>query len=280
MIALKRLVSVFLLALSLCLLSAGCGSDDNNSLSELKVYCFQAGKADAFLFYTENSAVLIDTGESGFGKTITKKCGELGIDTLDYLIVTHFDKDHVGGAKKVLEDLEVKNVLQSNYPKSSSEYSKYLSQLEAKKLTSVTVRDEMTFSLDGVKYTVNPPEKEVYDDSPSNNSSLIVVTEHEACRMLFLGDAEDKRLSEYLEVSEGRCGLVKLPHHGRWQSSLNELAEKASPEYAVITSSDKEPEDNKTIDLLEKSSIKAYLTRINPVIITDDGKKISVGYDG
>lgn len=89
-----------------------------------------------------------------------------------------------------------------------------------------------------------------------------------------------KRLSEYLEVSEGRCGLVKLPHHGRWQSSLNELAEKASPEYAVITSSDKEPEDNKTIDLLEKSSIKAYLTRINPVIITDDGKKISVGYDG
>lgn len=275
----KKLAAVIVLAaVLLCAVLTGCENGEN-PVTELKVYCFQAGKADAFLLYTENSAVLIDTGESGFGKTITKKCGELGIEALDYLIITHFDKDHVGGAKKVLEDIKVKNVLQSNYPKNSSEYSKYSAQLEAKSLTAVTVREELTFSLDGVNYTVNPPENEVYDDSPSNNSSLIVATEHGACRMLFLGDAEDKRLEEYLAASEGEYGLVKLPHHGRWQSSLKELIEKTSPGYAVITSSDDEPEDDRTVELLDKNGVEAFLTRVNPVTITDNGKKPVVGYD-
>lgn len=275
----KKLLAVIVLtAMLFCLVLTGCGNNEN-SISELKVYCFQAGKADAFLLYTENSAVLIDTGESGFGKTITKKCGELGIKSLDYLIVTHFDQDHLGGAKKVLEDIEVKNVLQSNFPKNSSEYSKYTAQLEEKSLTAVTVRERMNFSLDGVKYTVDPPESEGYDDSPSNNSSLIVVTEHEACRMLFLGDAEDKRMEEYIAASEAEYGLIKMPHHGRWHSALKKLIEKTSPEYAVITSSDDEPEDDKTVDLLDKNGVKAFLTRVNPVVITDNGKEITVGYD-
>ena len=68
----KKLLAVIVLtAMLFCLVFTGC-SNNENSISELKVYCFQAGKADAFLLYTENSAVLIDTGESGFGKTITK----------------------------------------------------------------------------------------------------------------------------------------------------------------------------------------------------------------
>ena len=79
--------------------TTGAGETDTTvqpAASTLNLWCFQAGKADAFLLWNESGTVLIDTGESGFGKEILKKLQELGIQRLDYLIITHFDKDHVG----------------------------------------------------------------------------------------------------------------------------------------------------------------------------------------
>ena len=97
------------------LLLSGCGQAtlvaDTASGTKLEVYCFSAGKADAFLLYTEESAVLIDCGEKGFGKEILAYMEEAGIESLDYLIITHFDKDHVGGAAKVINSTPVETVL-------------------------------------------------------------------------------------------------------------------------------------------------------------------------
>ena len=74
--------------------------------STLNIYCFQAGKADAFLFWNEDGTLLIDKGESGFGKTVLEKLTELEIEHPDYLLITHFDKDHLGGAKNLKSRLE------------------------------------------------------------------------------------------------------------------------------------------------------------------------------
>lgn len=246
--------------------------------SDLKVYCFAAGKADAFLFYTDNSAVLIDTGESGFGKTIVQKCADLGINELDCLILTHFDKDHVGGAKKVIDSLQIDRVLQSHSPKESDAYSKYLEALERKAITPETVRADMTFTADGVKYAVNPPAKETYDDSGSNNSSLITTVTHGETNMLFLGDAEDARLEEFLAQNPRPCQVVKLPHHGRWHSPLEALIEKVKPSYAILTSSTDEPEDAATVSLIEKSGAQLFLSRQAPVLISSSAQGLQVRY--
>lgn len=259
--------------------SSGRSSVADQPGSELKVYCFSAGKADAFLLYTDDSAVLIDTGESGFGKTIAEKCSELGINKLDYLIITHFDKDHVGGAKKVIESLDVENVLQSNCPKDSTAYEKYIEALENKGIEAVTLTEDMNFTLDGVSYDVNPPEQEIYEDSESNNSSLITSVTIGEFRMLFSGDAENERLSEFLSTSSGKYDVVKLPHHGRWQKTLTDLITETTPSYAVITSSEEEPEEEKTLELLDSYSVETFLTRTAPVIITSDGNVLTVEYE-
>ena len=47
---------------------------------------------------------------------------EHGIDTLDYLIITHFDKDHVGGADKILDAVKVKRVLEPDYTVDKKQY--------------------------------------------------------------------------------------------------------------------------------------------------------------
>ena len=288
----KRLLSLMMILLFLC---AGCQSAPAKPQptepattaaeerpappqSDLKVYCFAAGKADAFLFYTDNSAVLIDTGESGFGKTIVQKCADLGINELDCLILTHFDKDHVGGAKKVIDSLKVDRILQSNSPKESDAYAKYLEAIERKAITPETVRSVLQFNADGVQYTVDPPAREIYEDSASNNSSLVTTVTHGDVNMLFLGDAEDARLQEYLAKKPRPCQVVKLPHHGRWHSALNALMAQTKPAYVIATSSTDELEDAATVSLMEKSGAQLFLTRKAPVEITSSAQGLQVRY--
>ena len=58
------------------------------------------GKADAILVTTENSAVLIDTATNKMGDEVLDHIRARGIEKLDLLIITHYDKDHVGGADR------------------------------------------------------------------------------------------------------------------------------------------------------------------------------------
>ncbi len=277
--------------LILVLLLAGCGGTPSETTlpsseapappvsSTLRVYCFQAGKADAFLFWNEAGAVLIDTGESGFGKTILAKLAELGIERLDRLILTHFDKDHVGGAKKLLNSVPIGTILQSNCPKPGAEaYDKYVQALAEKQIEPVTVREKTAFSLGDALFEIDPPARESYPEDPSNNSSLIVTVTHGANRLLFLGDAETLRLAEFLETEPGPCTLLKLPHHGAWQEGLPALLEAAAPAWAVISSSDGEPEAPETLTLLEENKVETFLTRVAPVQIASDGQSLNVEY--
>ena len=246
----------------------------------LAVHVFDAGKADAILLTTAEGAVLIDTGEKGFGKEIVAYCRKQGIERIDCLILTHFDKDHVGGAAKVINKLPVGQILQSNYPKESAEMRNYLNAAEKAGLKPLTLREELRFTLGGVAFTVNPPAQAAYASSPSNNSSLIVTADCGARRLLFLGDAENARLAEFLAADPGTFDLVKLPHHGAWHRMLPQLLEQTRPSLAIITSSDEEPEEAKTAALLESLGIEALLTREDALDLFCDGQALTVAQRG
>lgn len=60
-------------------------------------------KSDAILIEQADFRMLVDTSFDDRADVILDYFSEHGIDTLDYLIITHFDKDHVGGADKILD---------------------------------------------------------------------------------------------------------------------------------------------------------------------------------
>ena len=285
MLGYRTIRSALITFAAAAVLLSGCAVQDTQDTTdqqqnnELKVYCFSVGKADAFLFYTDNSAVLIDTGESGDGTAIVEKCRELGIETIDNLIITHFDKDHVGGARKVIRELEVSRILQGSFVKDSDSYERYVSAAGEKNIETVTVTERMQFTLDNVSYTIDPPVSLVLDEddqNASNNSSLITDIEMDGARMLFMGDAENDRIREYLDSSPGKAELIKMPHHGSWHKTLISLMDEVQPQYAVITSSDEEPEDEQTLELLADWNTKVLLTREAPVQIDIKDGTLSV----
>ena len=244
----------------------------------MEIVCFQAGKADAFLLITPDSTVLIDCGEKGFGKTILAELEARGIEQLDCMVITHFDQDHVGGAARIINNFPVARILQSNSPKDSEAYEKYIKAVKNAAIEPETVRESLSFTLDGVTYNVNPPKRTKYNSDTSNNSSLILSVENGANRLLFTGDAEDERTEEFLTLNWGTYDFLKLPHHGRWQETLPLLIETTAPRYAVITSSDEETEDSETLELLESAGVETFLTRNGQIRVLSDGTTLSVEY--
>ena len=281
-----RRLSALFLALLLVFSLSGCGGEIDavpvpgaqEPYDGLEVTIFNAGKADAILLTTPSSAVLIDCGGKNFGKTILEELAARGIERIDVLILSHFDRDHVGGAAVVIAGVEVDRVLQSNCPQDSGAMEKYLRSLRKTGLEPETVRETLSFTLDGVLYTVDPPLRESYDSDASNNSSLIVTVEHGDNRLVFMGDAGTARIAEYLAASPAPCAFLKVPHHGQKEKLLDALLAALRPAYAAVTCSAQEPEASSTAKLLEASGATVFYTRLGAIRIRSDGKTLSAEY--
>lgn len=94
-------------------------------------------------------------------------------------------------------------------------------------------------------------------------------------RFLFAGDAEEARLEEVMNQTEGEYTLLKVPHHGRLAANNETFFETVNPEYAIITSSDKNTEEE-VVSALEELGTTIYLTREGNIQVSSDGNSIQV----
>lgn len=215
------------------------------------------GKADCMVLRIENSTVVIDCGEKGDGKQILSLLAENEIESVDYLIITHYDKDHVGGAAKLINNIEVKNVLAPDYAEESNEVEKYNKALAEKNITPVLMHEDISFTLDDVEYTVYAPKKTFYGDGNDNDFSLVTKVVYHDTTMLFTGDAMEQRIEEIMDI--GNCTLLKVPYHARKIDNLEDFIKRVRPEYAVACTSAEEFSD-KTKNILNKYNVECYAT--------------------
>ena len=249
---------------------------DMANAKELKVTFLDVGKADAIVLQSESSTVVIDCGEKGDGKKISSILEESGTTVIDYLIITHFDKDHVGGAPKVLKTFDVKNVLTPDYTGNVSEYDKFAETLDGRGITPMKLKEDISFTLDDVDYTVYAPKKDFYGDGDSdeNNFSLVTKAVHHNNTLLFTGDAMEERLDEIMDI--GKCTLLKVPYHGRKLDNLGDFLKAVEPKCAVVCT-DSNEFSGKMQDLLKKQKINTYATCFNgEITAVSDGSQIKI----
>ena len=259
---------------------AGCWQ--GSSTDTLVATVFQAGKADAILIQQGSSAMLVDTGLEENDVALVAAIQAMGVRSLDALIITHFDRDHVGGAAMVLQTFNVKRVFQSNYPRESDEYAAYVSALSAKGINPTTVFATNTFfKLGDASVMVNGPAEAEYEKEPSNNSSLITTVTFGDTTFLLMGDAEKARIKEFIATytrPDGKLAL-KVPYHGHTQGQLDELFDVVRPDIAAITNGDDEPTADEIAEvtaLLQDVGAEVYLTTDGDINLTFDGTGITV----
>ncbi len=269
----KRIIIIALLTAILL-----CGCAEEAAVAKLEIIFFDVGKADSFFMQCGGETLLMDAGEEDDGTYVAEQLRKMGIQTIDHFIITHFDKDHVGGASKIINEFDVKNIYQPEYMKESEETSAYISALEQSGAAATIITEPHTIALGGAVIQLHNAIKE-YDYDPSNNSSLITTIRHGDMNLLFTGDIEKERINDWLNQTvhaEVDYDFIKVPHHGKYEKILPEFFEKVNAEYAVITSSNKNPEEMETLEALKDAGVKYYLTKNGDIYLESNGKKLSL----
>ncbi len=270
------------------LLLVGCGRNTANTVvssgedqvsstdATVTITCISGEAADAFVLIGANHVTVIDTGLDEHGQELVDFLKEQGVTKVDNLIITHFDKDHVGGADHVINNFDIGTVYTTYKSKESDDIDNYMAALEAKGLSETVVSTETSFEMDGVSYDIYPPQSTTYEKDESNNSSLVIMVSVGESNMLFAGDAEKLRINELLEMDDIQAEILKVPHHGRYEKNTAAFVQKVSPEYAIITSSLEEPEDAEVAQILKSYGVTTYLNREGNITITMSDGDISI----
>ena len=260
----------------LLVLLTGCSNTNIQAENSLSMHIFKIGKADSILLSFEEHHVLIDTGEDEDAEEIIAYLNEQKIDSLDALIITHFDKDHVGGADHIINNMAIKSIYTANYESDSKQTKQFLQAADNKKLTIQKVSEQLAVKLGDQQLHIYPAEQTEYDGD--NDYSLIATLTYGTVSFLLTGDAEEARLKELLnnEALAQPFTIVKMPHHGRFNELTTTFVETVKPQYAVMTSSNKHVEAQETVTALENVGSSIYTTRNGDIHIETDGTKVTV----
>ena len=244
---------------------------------ELRVDFFDMGKADAMLITAPDGArILIDTGTNKGGKALVERFEKEGIDHIDVMIITHYDKDHVGGADKIIEDIGVSEVYMPVYEKESKQLDQFLEAIEKSGVTAHPIRskERVEVPLDGVTMTISAAHRTNYGHDEENDFSLCTRMTYGDTRFLFPGDAETPRQLELLEEGELACDVLKVPYHGRLVSASEAFLTAAAPKIAFIPDGPEDPANDMVIDILEKLGTQVFCGKDGGIAVISDGKTV------
>lgn len=276
----RTLIAAILACIIATLCLTGCSSVPNNRMTPLSVKLLKVGKADAIILRTGDETMVIDTGEEDDGEELVNELANQGVSHVDVLIITHFDKDHVGGADTLVESMDIGQIYVPAYTGTHTEYIDFLHALEEKGMTPTQLNESVRFSFGDAEVLVEPPTS--YETDPNtlendNNFSLITTVVHGENRLLFMGDAEKQRIREWLDTGDVKdCDFLKVPHHGVYNTALEDLLNTISPEYGAICCSSKNPAEPKTLELLKKYGVETLQTKDGNITVISDGSKLEL----
>jgi len=266
----KKIISMLIvLMLVLCLSHAGA--------QELQVDFYDMGKADAMLITApDGTRVLIDTGTNKGGKALVERFEKEGINHIDVMIITHYDKDHVGGADKIIEDIGVGEVYMPIYEKDSKQYTQFLEALDegGVKTHPIRTKESVQVPLDGVTMTITAAHRTNYGHDEENDFSLCTRMVYGNTRFLFPGDAEAPRQMELLEEGDLACDVLKVPYHGRLVSASEKFLSAAAPQIAFIPDGPDDPASDRVIEILKSLDAEVYCGKDGGISVVSDGKSV------
>jgi DNA internalization-related competence protein ComEC/Rec2 len=245
----------------------------------LNVYFLNVGQGDSTFIYTpQGETILIDGGNNDKGEGIVKYLTGLGIKTIDVMIATHPDADHIGGLDTVLEKMEVKSVYAPKVTHTTDTYKDFLLAVKNEGLKINTVKSGVKLNLKDIDAHFVAPVKEY--DKELNTWSAVLYLKYNNNSFLFTGDADAESEQDMIASKESlQADVLKVAHHGSKTSTTNAFLKSVSPTYAIISvgKNDYGHPSKEVLNALKQSKIQVYQTNESgTIVITSDGKKLSI----
>lgn len=251
---------------------------EKHAPGSLQVFFLDVGQGDSTLIRTpKGQHVLIDGGDNHKGDDVVAYLKQLGVKSLDAIITTHPDADHIGGLDTVIDAIPTKSVYAPRVSHTTNTYKDFLLAVKNRGLKIKTAKAGLSLPLDGVTAEFVAPVADYGKDL--NAWSAVLKVKYKDTSFLFTGDAEERSEVDMLKQPEKlRSDVLKVGHHGSDTSTSQEFLNAVNPTYAVISAG----KDNKyghpksaIINRLKKSKVTVYRTDTQGTITAvSDGTKI------
>lgn len=209
--------------------------DTSKPEGTLEVHYIDVGQGDATLIKCGSHAMLIDGGNNNKGTTVQLYLKKQGVESLDYVIGTHPDADHIGGLDVIVYKYNCDTVIMPDYEKDTKTYQELVDVIHDKnmKITYPVVGEQ--YALGEAKFTIIAPNSNSYGGN-ANDYSVAILLEYGKNRFLFTGDAEEASEAEMLTNGiDISADVYKVAHHGSRSASTQEFLNAVHPKYAVIS---------------------------------------------
>jgi competence protein ComEC len=258
----RSCVNTFLLCLLACLLL---GSNSSASTRNLEIYFVDVEGGQATLIVAPSGqSILVDTGWPGFNGRDADRIAEAvknsGLKQIDYVLITHYHTDHVGGVPQLLKQVKVAAFVDHGPNLENDElapegYAAYLSSLGS--IKHIVAKPGARIPVEGIKVEVlaaagahvaqpvqgagqpNPycaSEPKWPNDHTENAASVGVLVTYGDFRFIDLGDlTKDKEVDLVCPNNlVGTTDLFLVSHHGMGMSNSKALVHALRPRVAIM----------------------------------------------
>ena len=277
-IAIVIVLFVMLVVLRLYFVSKDNPVNPQFTNGNLEMYMIDVGQGDSFVLLQNDKAMLIDAGTMYNIDTTTKVLKELGVQKLDYVILTHYHQDLAAGLFSILlsykidhlyvTDMSTYNPFKLEFPyytiRSMTEVVDFFSESDVIETVKRNDGSFKTFRFADSFVEFLAPINDEYDIV--NNYSLVAKVTYGDVKILFTGDIE-KEVEEQLLVSGAdlSADIYKAAHHGSMTSNSQAFLEAVNPSIVLISSDNGNHNQyghpvESFMDYLREKNLKVYRT--------------------
>lgn len=233
----------------------------------LEVHFFYIGEGDAILIETPGkNQILIDGGPNNL--ILDKLSRKLPFfdRTIELVILTHPEKDHLGGLLEVLKNYKVENIIWTGVARDTTEFRRWQNLIEKENARILYGKAGIKVIENNLFLTIIYPFESLVGNlvKDSNDTSLVIKLELDEIGFLFTGDitklTEDQLTLNYDDPKILKSDILKVAHHGSKTSSSERFLEKTLPTVAVISAGKNNQFGHPHSEVLEK--IKKYGAQI------------------
>lgn len=264
--AVRRIAGTVLVSCVVCFLGAwGIARIPHGELpKQWNVAVCDVGQGDALILRSNNHIAAIDVGRR---PDAMQRClSMLGISHVELLVLTHFDKDHVGGISALMGKVE--HVI-SGSPENAEDEG-ILRDLQRHGAHIERGTAGLTGTLGAARWDILWPHPDRHDMQIGNPGSVTLAVRFPEFSSIFLGDlGEDSQRALMASTSIGHFDVVKVAHHGS-ADQYSGLYERLRPSVSLLSvgaDNDYKHPRKETIDLLSELSSLAPRTDQDGLIL-------------
>jgi competence protein ComEC len=241
-----------------------------------RVTFLDVGQGDSVLLETPSARVLVDEGAPE--ADVAGQLLRMGVRSLSALVLTHPERDHVGGAAAVVRRLRVSAILDPGLAATGPDREEAIAAAGERRVPVRLVRTGSEFRVGGlVLRALWPPDAGVASDDPNLNA-IVLLASYGETDVLLPADAESEVTAR---LNLPAVEVLKVAHHGSEDPGLDEELRELRPRIAVIScgrgNEYGHPRAETLAALAEVRELAVYRTdEDGRVVVESDGRSVRV----